>query len=93
MVSIIPAENDEDGYESVEGKEQANPGKSKRWKQPLRHSTSGPLIGGERMERVLLVLWAWCDGQVTYGCSKAMGGVEGMRCPQKIVERLHDVLR
>jgi len=58
VVSIIPAEDDEDGSESVEGKEQANAGKSKRWKQPLRNSTSGPLIGGERMERVLLVLWA-----------------------------------
>lgn len=57
-MSIIPAENDEDGYESVEGNEQANAGKSKRWKQPLRNSTSGPLIGGERMERVLPVLRA-----------------------------------
>lgn len=47
VVSIIPAEDDEDGYESVEGKEQTNADKTERWKQPLRSSTSGPHIEGK----------------------------------------------
>ncbi len=48
VVSVIPTEDDEDGYESVEGKEQAHAGESKRWKQPLGRCMSVPLIEGEK---------------------------------------------
>ncbi len=64
VVSIIPAENDEDGYESVERKEQANAGKSKRWKQPLRKFTLGPFIEDEKMERGLPVVTAHNEEEV-----------------------------
>lgn len=71
-MSIIPAEDDEDGYKSVEGEEQAKAGKSKRGNEPLWNSTSGPLIEGGSKNRGLPVVVghdqeAACGSDVTDG--------------------------
>lgn len=71
-MSIIPAEDDEDGYESVEGEEQAEAGKSKRWNEPLWNSTSGPLIEGGSQKRGLPVV-VWHDQEAVCG-SDVMDG-------------------